>query len=426
MIWCVDRLDPWDFPVSGTATLNPEVVIAGGGMVGLTLGLALAQTGVDTVVVDGLDPVTVRDAAFDGRVSSFASTSCRMLQAMGLWENLAIDAQPVLDIIVGDGSVLNGASAALLHFDHREVGTEPLAHMIENRHFRRMLDAQAQKCSALRLIAPGRIAGCTEQNNGVVATLEDGRSITAKLCVAADGRDSPLRVAAGIKTQGWSYNQTGVVATVEHERPHNGVAQELFLPSGPFAILPMTGNRSSIVWTEQSDQVAAYLRLGDDEFAAEVGKRFGDQWGAIKVLGPRWSYPLSMHLAMSYLAPRLVLAGDAAHGVHPIAGQGLNLGLRDAAALVEVIVEGRRLGLDIGSQAVLRRYDRWRRSDNALFAVSMDALNRLFSNDIAPIKFARRAGIDVVDAITPLKRFFMRQAAGGSGALPRLLRGEQV
>ena len=244
------------------------------------------------------------------------------------------------------------------------------------------------------------------------------------LCIAADGRESPLREAMGIKTIGWSYAQTGIVATVAHERPHEGVAQELFLASGPFAILPMTGNRSSIVWTERSEQAPAYVKLGDEAFLNEVAQRFGDQWGALKLEGPRWSYPLSMQLALSTIAPRFALAGDAGHSIHPIAGQGLNLGLRDAAALAETVIEAKRLGLDIGSESVLERYQSWRRFDNALFTASMDALNRLFSNSIAPIAMARRFGLDVVDSIPPLKRFFMRQAGGEGADLPRLMRGE--
>jgi 2-octaprenyl-6-methoxyphenol hydroxylase len=349
-----------------------------------------------------------------------------MLEMLGIWEQLQPVAQPVLDIVVGDGSVRDGASAALLHFDHREIGNEPLAHMIENRHFRLALDERARAFPHLSLIAPARVVACLAGSNHVSATLSDGRIIDAQVCVAADGRESPLREAAGIKTQGWSYHQTGIVATIEHARPHNGVAQELFLPSGPFAILPMTGNRSSIVWSERSDQAPAYLRLPEDQFMAEVAQRFGDQWGAIKLAGPRWSYPLTMHLARTYIAPRFALAGDSAHGVHPIAGQGLNLGLRDAAALAEVIVDSMRLGLDAGSDVALSRYESWRKFDNVLFAAAMDGLNRLFSNDIAPIKFARRAGIDVVDAIAPLKRFFMRQAGGVTGGMPKLLRGEPL
>jgi 2-octaprenyl-6-methoxyphenol hydroxylase len=403
-----------------------DVVVAGGGMVGLTLGLALAKAGVGTAVVDGLDPIRVVDAKFDGRVSSFATASQRMLQALGLWRHLGPLAQPVLDIIVGDGSVRHGASVALLHFDHSEVGEEPLAHMIENRHFRMALQREIEGLDALTLIAPQRVLRTEIQRGHVDVVLSDGRVLQASICVAADGRDSPLREAQGIKTIGWAYAQTGIVATIGHERPHLGAAHELFLASGPFAILPMTGNRASIVWTERSDQAPAYLALDDAAFLGEVAQRFGNQWGALTLEGPRWSYPLSMHLAMSYVAPRFALAGDAAHGVHPIAGQGLNLGLRDVAALAEVIIDARRLGLDIGSEAVLERYQSWRRFDNALFAASFDGLNRLFSNDIAPIAAARRFGLDVVDSIAPLKRFFMRQAGGEGSDAPRLMRGEPV
>ena len=216
------------------------------------------------------------------------------------------------------------------------------------------------------------------------------------------------------------------MATIAHERPHGGTAYELFLPSGPFAVLPMTGNRSSIVWSERAALAPAFLALDEAAFVGEVGQRSGDQWGALKLDGPRWSYPLSMHLAMSYIGPRFALAGDAAHGVHPIAGQGLNLGLRDAAALAEVVIDARRLGLDIGSEAVLARYQAWRRFDNALFTASFDALNRLFSNDIGPVAAARRIGLDVVDSIAPLKRFFMRQASGETGEVPKLMRGVSI
>jgi 2-octaprenyl-6-methoxyphenol hydroxylase len=406
--------------------VRTEVVVAGGGMVGLTLGLALAKAGVETVVVDGIDPAQVLDAKFDGRVSSFAPASRRMLTALGLWPHLADVAQPILDIVVGDGSVAEGASAALLHFDHREMGDQPLAHMIENRHFRLALQRELANAPGLTLIAPQRVMGASLGRAAMEVSLGDGRRIDAALCIAADGRDSPLREAMGIKTIGWAYAQTGIVATIAHERRHNGVAHELFLPSGPFAILPMTGDRSSIVWTEKSAQAPAYLNLGEADFVREVGQRFGDQWGALSIAGPRWSYPLAMHLALSYMAPRFALAGDAAHGVHPIAGQGLNLGLRDAAALAEVVIDAKRLGLDIGSEAVLARYQSWRRFDNTMFTASMDALNRLFSNDIAPLAMARRFGMDVVNSIAPLKRFFMRQAGGESGEVPTLMRGEGI
>lgn len=400
-----------------------DVVVAGGGMVGLTLGLALARAGVATAVVDGLDPALVVDAKFDGRVSSFSPASRRLLEALGLWGFLEAHAQPVNDIVVGDGSVREGASAALLHFDHREMGDAPLAHMIENRHFRMALQRGVEGVSALTLLAPERVVSAAVEGAFSVVTLRSGRRLKASLVVAADGRDSPLREAAGIKTVGWPYQQTGIVATIGHEKPHEGMAYELFFGSGPFAILPMTGNRSSIVWSERADQAGAFVGLDDTGFLAEVARRFGDQWGALSLQGPRWSYPLSMHLAMSYVAPRFALAGDAAHGVHPLAGQGLNLGLRDAAALAETVVEARSLGLDIGSEAALAPYETWRRFDNALFTASFDVLNRLFSNDIAALSAVRRAGLDLVDSIAPLKRFFMRQASDGAVALPKLMRG---
>lgn len=403
-----------------------EVVVAGGGMVGLTLGVALAQAGVSVAVVDGLDPARALDAKFDGRVSSFAPASQRMLAALGLWPRLDAQAQAILDIIVGEGSVRDGASAALLHFDHREMGEAPLAHMIENRHYRMALQQLVDGLPNLKLIAPRKVIDADVLPSHVEVVLDNGARLHAALCVAADGRESPLRETMGIKSTGWSYAQTGIVATIAHERPHGGTAYEIFFPSGPFAILPMTGNRSSIVWTESDAQAPVFMKLDEKAFVAEVAQRFGDQFGQISLDGPRWSYPLSMHLALSYVAPRFALVGDAAHSVHPIAGQGLNLGLRDAAALAETVIESQRLGLDIGSEAALMRYQSWRRFDNALFATSMDGLNRLFSVDFPPLNAVRRFGLDLVDSITPLKRFFMRQAGGEAGEVPRLMRGEAI
>ncbi len=405
---------------------SPEVVVAGGGMVGLTLGIALAQSGIETVVIDGADPAIARDAAFDGRVSSFAPASRRMLEVLSVWAHVEPHAEPVLDIVVGDGTVRGGASTAMLHFDHRDLGSEPLAHMVENRHFRMALDARARSCPHLKVIAPARVSLVQAEGSVVRVRTESGGEIRARLCVAADGRDSPIREACGIRTHGWPYRQHGIVATVAHEKPHRGVAHELFLEAGPFAILPMRGNRSSIVWSENERLAQAYMALGDDAFASEVRQRFGDHLGEIQLVGPRWSYPLSLSLAETYLADRVALVGDAAHAVHPLAGQGLNLGLRDVAAMAETVIEARRLGLDPGARSTLMRYETWRRIDNTVFALSMDALNRLFSNDIAPLRSLRRLGIDLVDGLGPLKSLFMRQASGEAGNLPRLLRGEPV
>lgn len=405
---------------------SPEVVVAGGGMVGLTLGIALAQGGIETVVIDGADPAVVNDAAFDGRVSSFAPASRRMLEVLSIWEHVVPHAEPVLDIVVGDGTVRGGASSAMLHFDHRDLGSEPLAHMVENRHFRIALEARARACPSLKVVAPARVSSVQAEGSSVCVRTETGAEIRARLCVAADGRDSPIREACGIRTHGWPYRQHGIVTTVTHEKPHRGVAHELFLEAGPFAILPMRGNRSSIVWSESERQALAYMGLGADAFASEVRQRFGDHLGDIQLFGPRWSYPLSLALAETYLADRVALVGDAAHAVHPLAGQGLNLGLRDVAAMAETVIEARRLGLDPGARSTLLRYEAWRRVDNTVFALSMDALNRLFSNDIAPLRSLRRLGIDLVDGLGPLKSLFMRQASGDAGNMPRLLRGEPV
>lgn len=402
-----------------------DVLVVGGGLVGLTLGLALAKGGLETVVVDALDPRTVTDAKFDGRVSAVAYASCRMFEAIDVWDDVADVAQPILDIVISDGTLKGGASPFFLHFDHREVG-QPLGQLIENRHLRMAQQAVAGRCENLRLLAPASVCGVTFHPSSVEAAISTGETIRAALCVAADGRDSPLRGQVGIKTINWSYPQHGIVTTVEHERPHEGIAQEYFLPSGPFAILPMTGNRASLVWTEREDLAPQMMKLSPERFAEEVRLRFTDYLGHVAPVGPRWSYPLSLHLARSYVAPRMALAGDAAHGIHPIAGQGLNLGLRDVAALAEILVDAMRLGLDIGSPHVLERYERWRRFDNTVLAASTDVLNSLFSNDIAPLRAARDLGLSIADKIPPLRRFFMRHAGGDVGDLPRLLRGEAL
>lgn len=416
--------------------LTSEAVIAGGGMVGMTLGLALAQGGIATTVVDALPPTRQLDPKFDGRVSALAFASVRMLKALGAWEAMAPHAQPINDILVSDGRLANGvraggAASAFLHFDHREIGAEPLGHIVENRHIRASLMAAAERTEGLTLIAPAGVASATPAGGAISVGLADGREIAAKVCLAADGRESALREAAGIKTVEWRYPQTGIVATVAHERGHDGVAQEFFLPSGPFAILPMTGNRSSLVWTEAASAAPAFMKLPEEAFAAAIAQRFGDHLGPTRPVGPRWSYPLAFHLARRYLAERLALVGDAAHGIHPIAGQGLNLGLRDVAALAESLVDAARLGLDIGGSDVLETYQRWRRFDNAALAVATDGLNRLFSNDIAPLRLARDIGLALTNAVPPARRFFMRHAGGvvalgGEARLPRLLRGEPV
>lgn len=403
-----------------------DVVIAGGGLVGLTLGIALAQAGIGVVVVDQQKPSAALEPNFDGRASAIAFASLRMFAALGLTPLLHGRTQPITEIMVSDGDLVNGAAPFFLHFDHAEIGGAPLGEMVENRHTRFALHHVAAETPGLTLIAPASITSVVTSARCATLTLSDGQAIEAALCVAADGRDSPLRAQMGIRNTSWSYDQTAIVATLAHERPHNGVAHELFLPAGPFAILPLTGQRSSIVWTERKAAAPAFMQLSDRDFLAEVSKRFGDQWGALALEGPRFSYPLSLQLASTYVGQRFVLAGDAAHGVHPIAGQGLNLGLRDVAALAETIVDAARLGQDMGSEPVLMRYQRWRAFDNTALAGIMDGLNRLFSNDLKPIRALRTLGLGLVNEIGPLRRLFMRQAGGDMGDLPRLLRGEPV
>ncbi|MBW8709342.1 MAG: FAD-dependent monooxygenase [Alphaproteobacteria bacterium] len=401
-----------------------DIVISGGGMVGLPLGLALAQGGLRVVIADAAAPARALDPGFDGRVSALAYASVRMLTALGVWESLAPHAQPIREILVTDGATGRPASPFSLHFDAQEVGSPALGHIAENRHIRAALHDAAARQENLQLLAPASIKSLTVEAGRAVARLAGGEEIAAALVIAADGRDSPLRGEMGVQVIGWSYPQTGIVATVEHERPHNGVAYEHFLPSGPFAILPMTGNRSSLVWTEDKKKAPGLLALNEEEFNTELSRRFGAHLGKTRSAGLRWSYPLSFHLARDFVRPRFALAGDCAHGIHPIAGQGLNLGLKDAAALAEVLLDAGRLGRDIGALDTLKRYERWRRFDSFALAASTDALNRLFSNDIAPLRHLRDLGLGIVDSIGPARRFFMRHAGGDIGKLPRLMKGE--
>ncbi|MDA0262142.1 MAG: UbiH/UbiF/VisC/COQ6 family ubiquinone biosynthesis hydroxylase [Proteobacteria bacterium] len=395
-----------------------DMLIVGGGMVGLTLAATAAHHGLDVCVVDREDAAAMVDTPFDGRASAIAHASCQLLAASDIWAAIAPAAQPILDIRVSDGD-----SRLFLHYDHRDLGDTPFGYMIENREIRRALFAVAARQPLLSLRS-GTTVEALERGAGTVsARLSDGGTVRAALAIGADGRFSPTRDAAGIRTAGWTYPQAGIVCTVAHERDHRGIAHERFLPPGPFAILPLTGRRASLVWTEHGDLAPAIMALDDAQFAAEMRRRFGDFLGATEIAGPRWSYPLALHHADRYVDHRLALIGDAAHGLHPIAGQGLNLGFRDIAALVEVVLDAQRLGLDIGARDVLERYQRWRRADNVLLLAVTDGLNRLFSNDIDPVRLARDLGLAAVDRLPGLKRKFMEHARGTVGKLPRLLEG---
>ena len=404
-------------------------------MVGLTLALALAQGGLPVAVTDPLPPSTVLDEKFDGRVSALSYSAIRMFRALGVWPHLEADAQPILDILVDRRRAGCDAKRVLAAF--RSSGNR----RADGRYRRESPHPPRTVCGDRRFSNPAYLAGRCHVRSCKRRMPWRPSFRTASICalrcvVAADGRFSQLREQMGIRTISWSYPQTGIVATVQHSKPHNGVAYEHFLPSGPFAILPMTpassgeavgqrsSNRSSLVWTERDTLAPALMQLPPAEFQAEVARRFGHHLGDVEIAGARWSYPLQFHLARGYIATRFALAGDSAHGIHPIAGQGLNLGLKDAAALAECVLDAVRLGLDAGNSEALRHYERWRRFDSFALAAATDGLNRLFSNDIAPLRAIRDLGLGIVDAIGPLRRAFMRNAGGDFGKLPRLLRGE--
>ncbi len=403
-------------------TERVELLVAGAGLTGLLFALASASAGLEVALVEREDPEAMRAEAFDLRSSAIALGSQRVLESLGLWQEIARDAEPILEIRVADDN-----APFFLHYDHRELGDEaPLGFIVENRILRAFFLDRARALPNLHFLAPLALAKVEFAEGAAFALLSDGRRVAAPLFAAADGRNSMLREGAEIGTLEWRYPQTAIVTAVRHERPHGGVAVEHFLPAGPFAILPMTGNRSSIVWTENAALARRLLALPEPAFAAELGARFGDFLGAVEPIGARSSYPLSLRLSTRYVAPRLALLGEAAHVIHPIAGQGLNLGIRDVAALSELVVDARRLGLDIGESAVLERYERARRRDALFLAAVTDALNRLFSNTFAPMKLARDLGLAAVHRVPPLKRLFMRQAMGIAGELPRLVRGERL
>jgi 2-octaprenyl-6-methoxyphenol hydroxylase len=401
--------------------IDVDVAVIGGGMTGLAAANALAGAGVAVLVVD---PVPFPDATalpFDGRVTAIARASRSLLAGTRIWPHLADDAEPIRAIEVGEQH-----SPRRVHYDHQEVGSEPLGHIVENRVIRSGLIAGllALEGKDLTLAVPDKVETVAFERDWVSLRLAGGREARCRLVVAADGRNSPTRTAADIKAMRWAYEQTGIVATIAHERPHGGLAVERFFPSGPLAILPMTGNRSSIVWAAEQTLAEAVVRLPDDAFLGEFGERFGTDLGEIDLAGPRWHYPLSMSQAERYTAERLILIGDAARAIHPIAGQGWNLALRDVGALAELVVDALRLGLDPGGAQVIGRYDRWRRFDSLALIAITDGLNRLFANDLLPLRLAREIGLNLVEHTPPLKRFFMRHAMGLVGDLPRLMRGE--
>lgn len=402
-----------------------DIVIAGGGYVGLSCAVAIKDAAPHLTVVI-VDPAPEGVVEKDERASAIAADASRMLEALGLWQGLVKTAQPINEMIVTDSKVSDITRPVFLTFENTREGDEPFAHMVENRELVKVLRKKGEADGLIRL-QENSVADFETHTAETIVTLASGDKISAKLLVACDGVRSKLRDLAGIQTVHVPYDQKGIVCTVEHERPHEGRAEEHFLPAGPFAILPLKGNRSSLVWTESSHDADRLLAQDEMIFEAELEQRFGYKLGAIKVVSSKvQAFPLGLRLAREYIRPRFVLAGDAAHGIHPIAGQGLNLGFKDAAALAQTIVEADRLGQDIGMVDVLERYQMWRRFDTVQMGVVTDVLNRLFSNDSGFIRSIRSFGLGVVDRMPKMKDYFINQASGDSASAPKLLRGEAI
>jgi 2-octaprenyl-6-methoxyphenol hydroxylase len=406
------------------ATRRCDIGIVGGGVAGLTAALALRTALGGRLRVALIDPAVGGEVRRDDRAFALAAGVRRMFEALGIWPEVAALSQPILDMVVTDSRVGDPVRPVFLTFDGEVSPGEPFAHMVPHADLLAAL-ARASTTAGVEMVAD-RVDGMESRHGHATLRLASGTRVETDLVVACDGARSPLREQAGIGLVSWAYGQSGIVATIAHERDHEGRAEEHFLPSGPFAILPLTGRRSSIVWTERSADIPALLGLDDEDLTAEIERRFGLRLGAIRLEARPKAYPLSFAIARRFVGPRLALVGDAAHVIHPIAGQGLNLGLRDVAALAEAVADAASLGLDPGAPDVLQRYERARRFDTVMMGVVTDGLNRLFSTDLAPLRALRDVGLGLVDRLPPLKRFFIREAAGVTGALPRLMRGEAL
>ena len=405
-------------------TAQADMVIGGAGFAGLALAIALVEALGPEFKIVIADPALKHEESRDPRASAIAAAARRLFEAIGVWDAVEAQAQPMLDMVVTDSKVDDAVRPTFLTFEGEVQPGEAFAHMIENRV---LTDALVKKARALGIdLRATPVTRFDNRANAIDVTFADGSVVPARLLVGADGARSQIREQAGIATHGWSYGQSAIVCTVAHERPHNGRAEEHFLPPGPFAILPLTGNRASIVWTERTADAERYVALSDADFHDELEKRFGLHLGDIAVVGARRAFPLGLYTARTFIAERLALIGDAAHVIHPIAGQGLNMGLRDVAALAEAVTDAARLGLDVGGTDVLARYQRWRRFDTAMMGVATDSLNRLFSNRSDVLRLARDIGRGLVERMPAMKRMFIREAAGFTGDVPKLLKGEAL
>jgi 2-octaprenyl-6-methoxyphenol hydroxylase len=405
-------------------SVQGSIVIGGGAFAGLALALALRQGLGPEIPVIVADPALSLRPSRDPRATAIVAACRRLFEAIGAWDDVKGEAQPILDMVVTDSKLEDATRPVFLNFAGDVAPGEPFAHMVENR---RLIDALVLRAEAESIdLRATTVASYDARAEGIDVTLGDGSVIAASLLVAADGAKSKLRERAGIATHGWEYDQSGIVVTVGHERDHEGRAEEHFLPAGPFAILPLSGKRSSLVWTERRSEAARIIALSDEEFHSELERRFGLHLGEVKALDKPRAFPLSYFVARSFIAERLALVGDSAHVIHPIAGQGLNMGLKDVAALAEVVVDAARLGMDLGGADVLERYQRWRRFDTMAMGVATNSLNFLFSNQSTLLRTVRDIGLGIVDRAPPLKNLFIRQAAGLTGEIPRLLKGEAL
>ncbi|HET8728063.1 MAG TPA: UbiH/UbiF/VisC/COQ6 family ubiquinone biosynthesis hydroxylase [Alphaproteobacteria bacterium] len=413
-------------PRSSSDPIRVQVLVVGGGPAGLALAAALGTGGVETAIIDRESAETRTNAGFDGRTTAMTYGSIRVLDGIGAWAALEPQACPILAT-----HVVDGRSPLFLHVEGDEIGDHPYGYNIENGWIRKALIDRLAACPTVTDLSPATIAGFERTAGGVVAVLEDGRRVQADLLVGADGRRSAVRTWAGIDANHWTYDQIAIVCTVEHDRPHGNVAVENLMPSGPFALVPMIDaadgrHRTAIVWCERKRNAPAYLDLGQAAFEAELQRRCGERLGEVRQIGRRFSYPLSGLHARRYTADRVALMGEAAHAVHPIAAQGLNLSMRDAAALAEIVVDRHRLGLDVGAVDALARYQRWRRFDNLGVIAYTDTFFRAFSNSIPPLKLGRNLALAAIDRLKPVKRAIIRDAMGLSGRPPRLVRGEAL
>ena len=405
---------------------DTEILIVGGGLIGSAMAIALSSIGFDITVVDRQSNQLKKSDIFDGRAYALSHASVRMLKALGLWDSIQKNTQPILDIKVSDGRVGEGASDWFLHFDHQELEEGPMGHLIEDRYIREAFKASTSTSKQIKYIYGAEVVSKTVDETGVNLNLLDGHVLRSRLLIGCDGRNSKIAKWSDISHFGWDYNQTALVCALSHEKPHLGVAHQFFTPSGPLAILPLPDNKSSIVWTETKDQANLINTLDDKAYLAAISPVIGDLLGRISLVGDRFSYPLGLSIADKFVINRTVLVGDSAHGIHPLAGQGLNLGLKDIAALTEVLALAKRRGENFASKDVLERYQKWRRFDTSAMALATDSINKLFSNDNSILRSIRDIGLGGVNSTPQLRRSFMRHAAGLSGDLPKLLQGQVI